>query len=270
MSYSAVNSSVWLEGYQPKKNSRLRLFCFPPAGGNAYQFGRWERSLPGQVEVLPVQLPGRGRHFNKEPYRRLVPLARAIAEDLAPFFDRPYVLFGHSMGALIAFEVARHRERSGGRGPALLMVSGRRGPEWPRSKPPTYNLPDEDFKAMLRRLNGTLEEVLNNQQLMELMMPMLRADFEAVQTYEFEGPCVLRCPIRGYGGLGDSAVTTESLQAWRHYTGRAFSLSMFPGDHFFIFQSESRFLHKLAIDLTSLLAADSTAARAGERAPDGS
>jgi medium-chain acyl-[acyl-carrier-protein] hydrolase len=262
MTYSVESRSVWLEGYQPKKNARLRLFCFPPAGGSAYQFSGWAHSLPAGVELLPVQLPGRGRRFNEEPHRRLVPLARLIALELAPYFVYPYVLFGHSMGALIAFEVARELERAGGQGPSLLMVSGRRGPEVPRTRPPTYDLPDEEFKDELRRMNGTPEEVLNNPQLMELMMPLLRADFESVQTYAFEGPCALRCPVRGYGGLGDSGVPAESLDAWRNYTSAGFRLSMLPGDHFFVFQPESRFLHKLAADLTSLLAAAS-AARSG-------
>lgn len=269
MSYSGDSQSAWLEGYQPKKSARLRLFCFPPAGGSAYQFKGWGRSLPGQVEVIPVQLPGRGRRFNEEPGRRLVPLARRIAEELAPHLVHPYVLFGHSMGALIAFEVARELERAGGRGPSLLMVSGRRGPEWPRTRPLTYDMPDEEFKAELRRMNGTPEEVLDNPQLMELMTPLLRADFESVQTYAFEGPCALRCPVRGYGGLSDGEVPVESLAAWGRYTGSTFRLSMFPGDHFFVFQPESRFLHKLATDLTSLLAADPKAALPGERAPAG-
>jgi medium-chain acyl-[acyl-carrier-protein] hydrolase len=255
MRYSGVSPSIWFEGYQPNKNARLRLFCFPPAGGSAYQYMRWERELPGSIEVFPVQLPGRGGRLNEPPFRRLMPLAQTLARDLVPFLDRPYALFGHSMGALIAFELARHLERSIDNGPALLIVSGRRGPEWPRSKPPTYDLPDEEFKAELRRMNGTPEDVLNNPQLMELMTPMLRADFELVQTYVFEGPCALRCPIRGYGGLGDSAVTTESLQAWRQYTASSFSMSLFPGDHFFVFQSHNRFFYKLAMDLTAPIAA---------------
>jgi medium-chain acyl-[acyl-carrier-protein] hydrolase len=253
MATSFVSPSIWFEGFRPRKSALLRLFCCPPAGGNAFSFSAWERILPSAVEVFPVQLPGRGGRLGEEPFRRLMSLVQVLSQELLPFLDRPYVLFGHSMGALISFELARHFERLQ-KDPALLILSGRRSAEWPRSKPTTFDLPDEEFKDALRDMNGTPEEVLNNSQLMELTMPMLRADFELVQTYRFEGPCNLRCPIRVYGGLGDDSVVVESLKAWRQYTRNSFSLSMFPGDHFFVFQRSSGVLQKLALDLESLMA----------------
>lgn len=246
-----VSPSIWFEALRRRTKPRLRLFCFPPAGGNAFLFSSWARSLPEVIEVFPMQLPGRGGRLSERPFRQLIPLVQALSQDLVPFLDRPYVLFGHSMGALISFELARHLQRIGSE-PALLIVSARRSVELPRDKPPTFDLPDEEFKAELRNMQGTPEEVLSNSQLMELVMPILRADFELVQTYSFQGPCTLRCPIRAYGGLTDTTVAVESLKAWSKYTDNTFNLSMFPGDHFFAFQNKTAFLQKLKLDLNAL------------------
>jgi medium-chain acyl-[acyl-carrier-protein] hydrolase len=161
-------------------------------------------------------------------------LVPALAPVLRDWMDKPLVLFGHSMGAVIAFEIALHMRREYGREPIHLFVSGRRAPQMGAADARTYALPDEQFVEELRRLNGTPKEVFENAELLQLMMPVLRADFEICQTYAGRPGAPLNCPITAFGGLEDPGVRREHLEAWREQTTASFSLHMLDGDHFFL------------------------------------
>jgi medium-chain acyl-[acyl-carrier-protein] hydrolase len=181
-----------------------------------------------------VQLPGReGRHA-EPPIRSIACATDALSATLRPYLDLPFALFGHSMGAVLAYEVARRFLIETGREPNHLFVSGHRAPHLPMRKKPLHRLPDDEFVAGMRALNGTPAEVFEHPELIELLLPMLRADFELVETYgELAGPR-LSCPVTAMGGDADLDVPPEDLAAWRTVTRGPFRSLLFGGDHFFV------------------------------------
>ena len=252
MSGARQNLNPWVMRSRPAPAARLRLFCFPYAGGGAHAFREWERELPPFVEVCGVQPPGRGSRVTERPFAEAGPLVRAASDALLPYLDLPYAFFGHSMGALVAFETAREYRRRGLPGPARLFVSGRRAPQLPRADPPTHELPEAEFTEELRRLNGTPQEVLNNTELMKLMIPLLRADFSVTATYRYTPEPPLECPITAYGGLADEDAGREQLEPWREQTAAEFTLRVLPGDHFFLHSQQPLLLRTLAQELERL------------------
>lgn len=244
-----MSSSNWLALQKPDLRANQRLFCFPYAGGAAFVYRDWSKHLPPNIEVCPVQLPGRGSRMREPFFRRIEPLVESAAEALLPYLDRPFSFFGHSMGALISFELARLLRRKHKLHVSKLLLSGRGAPHLPDHEPTTYNLPEPEFIAELRRLKGTPQEVLAHPELMDLMSPILRADFEICQTYEYVPEPPLECPITALGGLQDEEVTHRQLDAWREHTTSTFSLRMFPGDHFFLHASAPMLHRMLAQEL---------------------
>jgi medium-chain acyl-[acyl-carrier-protein] hydrolase len=206
----------WVLYHKPDSRAGLKLFCFPYAGGGIWIYKSWPRYFSDTAQVCTVQLPGRGMRWNEPSYKRLVPLAQAIGEAIVPHLDRPFAFFGHSMGATVSFELTRYLRRWHKIEPVHLFVSGRPGPRIP--EPITYNLPDSEFIQELIRLNGTPKEVLGQPEVLKLTLPVVRADFEALQTYQYtEGP-PLDCPITAFGGEEDREVGRGYLEAWRELT----------------------------------------------------
>jgi medium-chain acyl-[acyl-carrier-protein] hydrolase len=227
----------------------LRLFCFPYAGGSAVIYRAWPDELSSSVEVCPVLLPGRGGRLGETPYEHLEPLLDSLKDAILPYLDRPFAFFGHSMGAMIAFELARRLRREHGIEPIHLFVSGRRAPQVSDPSAPTHNLPQEEFLEELRRLDGTPREVLENQELLSLVLPVVRADFSIVENYLYTPERPLDCPISAFGGLEDQDVTRENIEAWRHQTVSSFSLRMLPGGHFFLNSAQPLLLRMLSQDI---------------------
>jgi len=247
-----TRTTQWLVT-KPQQSSILRLFCFPYAGGAATAYRTWSKFLPGTVELCPVQLPGRGGQMSEKPFVQMAPLVEAAARELEPYFDKPFAFFGHSMGAVIGFELARHLRRESKPGPVHLFVSGRRPPQSPPEMAPTYNLPEPEFVEMLRQLGGTPTEVLEHQELMPLIIPLLRADFELIQTYSYTEGRPLDCSITAYGGLQDPEVSQEELKGWGQQTTGQFSMRMLPGDHFFLHSAQNLLLTLLARELLQVV-----------------
>jgi medium-chain acyl-[acyl-carrier-protein] hydrolase len=227
----------------------LRLFCFPYAGGTALVYRTWPFGLPASVEVCAIQLPGHGNRLREPLIDRLPPLLSALMEQLAPYLDKPFAFFGHSMGALISFELARLLRREHQRGPEHLFVSGHRAPQKKREEKRTFELPQAEFIEELRRLNGTPREVFEHPELIDLMTPVLRADFAISQTYEYVDESPLDCAITAFGGLRDVDVTREHLEAWGTQTTGDFTVRMFPGDHFFLNSARASLLQTLSLEL---------------------
>jgi len=226
---------VWLYPFNSKPNARFRLLCFPYAGGDAVTiFRKWSEMLPKTVEVCAVQLPGRGTRIAEEPFSNTHFAAEVLSISLRPYLDKPFAFFGHSLGAKICFEVARLLKAAYGLEPFHLCVSGSSAPRIPNTDPLIYDLPEPRFLEELRKLNGTPPEVLSNAELMKLMLPVLRAEFEAAQTHVYVNGPPLGCPITVFGGLQDKDVTRDQLEAWREETSHTCSFHMMPGDHFFI------------------------------------
>jgi medium-chain acyl-[acyl-carrier-protein] hydrolase len=249
----APASSNWFLCRKAGGRASLRLFCFPYAGGSASIFRGWPESLPASVEVCAVQLPGRGSRLLEPAVTEMPQLVRALALAIVPYLDKPFAFFGHSMGSTISLELARHLRAEHRIEPAHLFVSGSRAPHVRNTEPHSYDLPDAEFLEELRRLNGTPAEILEHPELMQLMMPVLRADFKLFQTYAYTEAAPLSCPITAYGGLQDREVDRKRLQVWRAQTTAHFSLNMIPGDHFFIHASQPALLSSLSEELNGIV-----------------
>lgn len=239
----------WLAVTRPRHDADLRLFCFPYAGGGSSIYRSWAEALPQTIEVCPVQLPGRETRLRETPHTSLLALAESTGRALLPHLDKPFAFFGHSMGAMLGFALARWLRREHGVGPEHLFVSGRWAPHVVDPNPPTYNLPEPEFLEKVRDLNGTPEEVFSHRELLQLMIPLLRADFAVCQTYVYEEEEPLECPITVYGGLQDIGIKRPLLDEWQRHTSASFLLRMFLGDHFFLHSAQRQLLLTLAHDL---------------------
>ena len=242
-------ANPWLYYFKPNPKASVRLFCYPYAGGTALVFRTWAQKIPANVEVVAIQLPGRATRMQEPPISKLTDLVEPIASALAPFLDKPFAFFGHSMGALIAFEVARFFRRQGRALPRHLFVSARSAPQLFSDHAPLYNLPKDKLLAELQQLEGTPREVLEHPELMDLMLPTLRSDFSVCDTYEYKQEAPLACPITALGGLQDSDVSRQKVEAWREQTSATFTLRMVPGNHFFLHSNETLLLNLLATQL---------------------
>lgn len=231
---TAAGPGSWIAFRKPNPRARLRLFCFPYAGSGASIFRTWSDGLPADVEVCPVQFPGRGTRLMEAPFTHLSPLVQALAEALVPLLDKPFAFFGHSLGALVSFELARHLRRHSGVLPACLFVSADRAPQIPSRHRPIHALPEPEFIIELLQLNGTPHEVANDPELLRIMIPVLKADLGVYQTYKYSEETPLECNISCFGGLQDAMVNRGELEGWRDQTNVRFSLRIFPGDHFFL------------------------------------
>lgn len=248
-----TNSALWFNVPKNGPPARLRLFCFPYAGGSALIYRGWQNSLPVGVSVWSIQLPGRGSRFKEPPYVSMPSVVSALTKAIEPFLDLPFAFFGHSMGALMSFELAHAVREKFDVEPKHLFVSGSRGPHLPRTTPNIHDLPDDQFITRLKELNGTPPEVLENPELMLMMTRILRADFEIAETYPlFSGP-PLDCPITALGGEDDSLVARDELEAWKIQTTSSFNSWLLPGDHFFIQTSEAIVFRILSPPIRNIL-----------------
>ena len=246
----STEATDWLVRSRTDAQARMRLFCLPYAGGNASVFRRWADELPAEVEVCPIQLPGRERRHKEPPFTQMSALVKMLTQVLGPYLDLPFALFGHSMGALASFELARQLRREGLAGPAHLYVSAMRAPQLPDLEPPLHRLPEPRLVAKLREINGTPEEMLTDPETLALYLPALRADLALVETHVHQTEPPLTCPLTVFGGVQDDKVPEEALAAWRSQTEGSFTLQLLPGDHFFIQQRRTELLAALAQHLT--------------------
>lgn len=239
MNTSTLETDLWFANIKSSEHCTLRLFCFPYAGGSTWIFRKWHRFLPGFVAVCPAQLPGRGNRLKAPPLTSFSELVKVISHALGPYLDKPFAFFGHSMGALISFELAHRMQRDYGAEPFHLFVSGSLAPQTLDMGVISQDPPNSAFIEYFRKRNSVPKEALENPELIELMIPILRADFQICQTYSYLAKPPLSCPITVFGGLQERAMTREKLAGWRDHTTNSFSVRMFPGDHFFLHRSES-------------------------------
>ncbi|AVP97142.1 putative thioesterase [Ahniella affigens] len=249
-----MKASPWLVPTRSNPSARLRLFCFAYAGGGASAFASLARSLPSSVEILSVQLPGREGRFHESPLTQLPEVMDGVARAVGDVLDKPYLLFGHSLGALIAFELTRHFAAQARPLPSALIVSGKRAPQMPSRRRPFSRLPDEEFIQEIANYKGTPASVLENRELMELVLPRLRADARLFDDYEYRASGPLPCPIVAFGGTDDPHVNLDELAAWRELT-TTFSSRVFEGDHFFIHGNQHPVASALSEVIESTIAA---------------
>ncbi|MGO9958825.1 MAG: thioesterase II family protein [Solirubrobacteraceae bacterium] len=234
----------------PDRSLPLRLFCFPHAGSGAAAYRSWRRPFANAgVAVCPVQLPGRENRFTEPPYDRLEPLVDELVPALAPHLDAPFAVFGHSMGALLAFAVTRALRSGGLRMPLALHVSGRIAPQLTDPRRPLHDLAESELLAQLRALGGVPPAVLENRELMRLALPTLRADLAINETYRYRQEAPLNVAITAWVGDADPKASPHEVRAWALQTRAQFRAHILTGDHFFVNSARGLLLRHLIADL---------------------
>lgn len=225
----------------PRPAARLRLLCWPYAGGRGALFRSWTAALPEDVELWAVQLPGRVPRLREPALVDARALVAQVGAALLPHLDRPFALFGHSMGALLAYETGLWLERVG-HPPVHVLVSAHRAPHLPLGNEPIHGLDDAAFVTRLAELGGTPPEILAHRELMDLMLPSLRADIELVETYRHAGDGPTSARLTVFGGSHDVQVRPAELAAWQDHARSKLEHVTISGDHFFIHSAEQELL----------------------------
>jgi surfactin synthase thioesterase subunit len=241
-----LKNNPWIHQVRENKTAKIRLFCFPYSGATASIFFPWVDILPTVIEVCPVQYPGHGNRMGENLAHRIELLVDQAIQAFQGCLDKPYMTFGHSLGALFSFELIRALRSRGFPMPKIMFVSGHGAPHQPDPNPPIHHLPDTEFIQMLKDLNGMTEEFFEHQELMDMLIPVLRADFEMCDFYRYRDDTPFEFPISAYGGLMDPYVHKGDLDAWQKHTSVDFSVRMFPGDHFYINSSRMYLLQMIA------------------------
>ncbi len=238
---------------QPAKKPRLRLFCFPFAGGSASIFQSWPAYFNDEIELVLVQAPGRGARLIEPAHDNMNDLVDELMQHSSFITSAPYMVFGHSLGSRVAYELCSRLAKAQLPLPRYFIGSGSRAPHLASLKSPTYDLPDAAFMQKLSELNGTPKEILHNHELMQLLLPLLRADFKIADTYQAQA---VRhpFPIRVFHGEQDVEITASQLQAWTELSAVECSFSYFPGDHFFLLEHSQQVVPQVVAITRQVLA----------------
>ncbi|MFF3226934.1 thioesterase II family protein [Nocardia suismassiliense] len=247
MSEPMVDTDRWIRRFRPTPAPTIRLVCFPHAGGSASFYFPMSAALPETVDVLAVQYPGRQDRRTDPCVEDIGTLAERIYRAVRPWTDVPTAFFGHSMGAILAFEVAHRLERDGG---VLdrLFASGRRAPS--RHRDERVHLGDDETVVNeLRRLDGTDTALLDDEEVRRMILPAIRGDYKAIETYRCPPGRILRSPITALVGDDDEKTTLDEAHDWARHTTAAFDLCVFPGGHFYLIEQREAVLDRIARQL---------------------
>ncbi|HET9138356.1 thioesterase II family protein [Actinophytocola sp.] len=227
-----MQGTRWLPLGEPTL-TRPRLFCFPHAGASAAAYGGWQRVAGDQIAVCPVQPPGRAERYRVPAYHDVDAFVDDLVTDLGHQFTGHYALFGHSMGALVAYELARRLQANGAPAPVHLFVSGRTAPHLAETRTRLRDLPVDRLVHELRRMGGTPDMLLRDRELLEAFLPLLRADFSVNETYRYQPHLPLAIPLTAFGGQSDPRAEEWEMREWATHTSARFQCRMYPGGHFF-------------------------------------
>ncbi|WP_198041862.1 thioesterase II family protein [Paenibacillus larvae] len=226
--------NIWFPYVISKSTARRRLFCFPHAGGAASAYSGWRDALDEGTELRAVQIPGRENRMCEELFYFLDPLCEAVTAAITPLLDKPFAFFGHSMGALLAYRTALLLRREGRSEPEHLFLSAHRAAHLPLRRPPLYNLPDHKLISQLKTFGGTAKELLADPHIMDVYLPIIRADLSVCDTYVHRQENPLAMPFSIFGGTDDPDVNLRELTEWREHTSGIFTLRIFKGGHFYL------------------------------------
>jgi medium-chain acyl-[acyl-carrier-protein] hydrolase len=248
----SFNSSHWFVCPRPNPEAESRLILFPYAGGGPTAFNQWTSGFPDSVEIHLAHYPGRGSRHEEPPIKQIITLAERFTQAISPFLDKPLAFFGHSLGGLVAFELARRLRQQDLPQPQILFISACGAPHLPDPNPPIHGYSDSEFMKSLNGLHGIPSELLDQPEAMQYILPILRSDFEAIESYQYQpGVSPLQIPILALAGLGDPCVTREHVEGWTLHTDAGFKSQYFPGDHFFINTCREAVISAVASELIS-------------------
>ncbi len=245
-------ASPWFVTPNPLRTPKLRLICFPYAGGNSSTYTPWANKLTDGVELVAVQPPGRAARLFEQAFDTMDSLIEPLLNEIADYTREPYVMYGHSLGSRVCFELIRQLSVNNMSLPQHFIASGSKAPHSQRDRKVTYNLPHDEFVEELRRMNGTPEEVLQNKELLEMLLPLLRADFAIAEVYQAEALMKYDCPVSVFGGKADKDVPIEKLKDWQAHFNPLIDIQTFPGGHFFIESDRDLVIEKVNITLESI------------------
>lgn len=243
---------AWFTDFGQNPEAPLRLFAFAHAGGGANVFARWGKALPG-VHVLAARLPGRESRIAELPFAQMDALMDALIEQVAPRLDRPFVLYGHSLGGLISYELTHRLRERGLRQPERLLIGAYRSPDRKSPHPPLRDLTGSDLIAGMNRYDSMPRAIVDSPELMELLEPMLRADFSLVETYAYRARAPLTVPVVVYYGEQDALITHDHIEAWRDKGNAGVRLHPMPAGHFFHLTHEADLHALIAEELRGLV-----------------
>jgi medium-chain acyl-[acyl-carrier-protein] hydrolase len=249
---AAVTTDLWLT-VRPQARATARLFCLPYAGGGASVFSHWQSELPSSLEVCPIQLPGRENRLAEPPVRAAPELADRIVQQILPWLNRPFAMFGHSYGALLAFEVARRLQRRGLPVPIKLLVSGFCAPRVPPLHRGLHAWEREELVQWLQEASGETDSPLADPEWQDLLLPTLRADLEAVAHYQYDPEPKLACPVTAFVGREDRVAPWDKMIAWRLETRAGFNMHVIDGKHLFLRSAQSSLLELILQELSPWL-----------------
>lgn len=238
----------WFPFSKPKPTARLRLFCLPPAGGGARLFRAWHHLLPDEIEVWPVQFPGREERVKESPFSQMAALVPAAASAVLPHLGRPFAIFGHSMGGLVGFELARQLRRLGAPQPFHLFVSASRPPDL-RDSDKHHLLSDQELGVELCKLEGLPRELSSEPEFMRMLLPIFRADASITETYAYEPEAPLSCALTTLAGAADERVSAGEMAGWKAYTEGRFNTAVCPGGHDFLTKANAAVVSTIAREL---------------------
>lgn len=242
--------TAWLTVPIRRAERRLRLFCFPHAGGGASSFVPLAGLLPSSIELAAVLLPGRETRFREPAFARMEPLVRALADGLRDELGAPFAFMGHSMGALVAFELARELRRRSWPLPTALIVSGRRAPNLGLAEAGLHRKPDGEFvNAIHTRYGGIPAVILDEPELLALFLPTLKADFAVFETYDYRPEPPLPCALAFFGGMTDPQSAPEASDGWFDLVSGPTSRRLFAGGHFYLTEQRQALAQAIAENL---------------------
>jgi surfactin synthase thioesterase subunit len=263
-----LTTDPWLYRREPRATPRVRLFCFPYAGVGPSAYRAWHGVLPAEVDVCVIQLPGREGRFHEPAFTNMAALVTALTPALLPHLDVPFVFFGHSMGSVVACEVARSLTASASPRPAHVIVSGRRALQESDPDSPLSPLGDQQFVAEIdRRYGGIPAPILADREMLALLLPCLRADIAALESYVPTARPRLTCPMTVLGGNDDTRAPVGGLPAWQEQTSSSVRVRTFPGDHFYLNARRAEVLAEVAAVLAPLLQRQEEPLAFGEAVP---